>query len=117
MKQSSLVAQILNVRIQLDDGFAQKIDVINVCDDNLCLRNKCIDTDETYDGNSYTESVSYITLKLYKELLPNWMRDWQVRVRYQGVPDMDGHRQKGERADQRQLQTVQLHGLLYQHTH
>ena len=65
MRSNTVYAQLVNVRIQLDNGQAEKIDVINVCDDSVCSTGKCIDTDETYSGTRYKESVRLLAFLCY----------------------------------------------------
>lgn len=57
-KRLEKVAELLNVRITLEDGKVSAIEWINVCDSLACSSNVCVTTDDLWYGTQYEEDVS-----------------------------------------------------------
>ena len=58
--QQYYVAQLVNVRITLDQGKVTDIEWINVCDGLACEKNQCVDTNERWLGKIYKESNCFL---------------------------------------------------------
>ncbi|CDW79912.1 h aca ribonucleoprotein complex subunit 3 [Stylonychia lemnae] len=59
-KRNDKVAQILNLRISMDDGFVEKIEWINVCDSLACEENVCIDTEDNWRNETFKDSNCFL---------------------------------------------------------
>eukprot|EP00347_Sterkiella_histriomuscorum_P013638 403363952 len=60
IKRQDKVAQLVNLRIEMNNGAIQKLEWINVCDDLACENNICIDTQELWRNTTYYDSNCFL---------------------------------------------------------